>query len=222
MQNFNLEEKILDELRSFLSIGLTGYVDDFTAWVKMEFAKQNLDKLVCTNQLVQACLEKLKQLGEYTEGKFDPKEYTPSEKFLLNRKDWHKDDYIILGAFEYSPIQYVRSRLEFFLHCNQVAELDIMDISIATIEGIENAVKYGDGEKVFLSTSITPERKLKISILNTIKHFDLESEIQRGKYSSTTTLMRGIMVMQKLFNHIDLQILEDKQQALLYAEKVLN
>lgn len=222
MQVFDLEEKVLEQLKGFLPFGLTGYADDFTAWVKMEFVKQNLDKTVCTTQLVRKCLEKLKQEGEYTSGMFDPQEYTPVKKYLLSRQNWYEDNYTILGAFEYSPIQYVRSRLEFFLRCNQVGELDLMDISIATIEGIENAVKYGDGENVFLSTSISSDRKLKISILNTIKHFDLESEIQRGKYSSTTTLMRGIMVMQKLFNYIDLQIIEDKQQALLYAEKVLN
>ncbi|MCX7999043.1 MAG: ATP-binding protein [Leptospiraceae bacterium] len=222
MLGFELEERILECLKSFLPFGLTGYVDDFTAWVKMEFVKQNLDKSLATSDKVRTLLENLKREGEYVAGKFDPNEYTPAEKYLLSKKNWYEDNYTILGAFEYSPIQYVRSRLEFFLHSNQVTEMDIMDISIATIEGIENAVKYGDGENVFLSCSITADRTLKISILNTIKQFDLESEIKRGKYSSTTTLMRGIMVMQKLFNHIDLQIIEDKQQALLYAEKVLN
>lgn len=217
-----VEEKILEQLKSFLPFGLTGYADDFTAWVKMEFVKQNLDRSICTTEKVRSLLENLKREGELQAGSFDPSEYTPAEKYLLNKKNWYEDNYTILGAFEYSPIQYVRSRLEFFLRCNQVSEMDIMDISIATIEGIENAVKYGDGQNVFLSCSITTDRTLKISILNTIKQFDLESEIKRGKYSSTTTLMRGIMVMQKLFNYIDLQIIEDKQQALLYAEKVLN
>jgi anti-sigma regulatory factor (Ser/Thr protein kinase) len=30
--------------------------------------------------------------------------------------------------------------------------MDIMDISIATIEAIENAAKYGDGKSVFIKT----------------------------------------------------------------------
>jgi anti-sigma regulatory factor (Ser/Thr protein kinase) len=186
----------------------------------MEYKKKSLDYSFCTKDAVKTCLENLKTKGDIVSGRFDSKEYSPSEKHFPP-SPWIQDSYSVLGAFEFSPIQYVRSRLEFFLKSNGVSDMDLMDISIATIEGIENAAKYGDGNVVSITASISPERKLKISITNTIKEFDLENEIERGKYSATTTLMRGIMVMQKLFNHLDLQIIEDKKQARLYAEKIL-
>jgi anti-sigma regulatory factor (Ser/Thr protein kinase) len=215
-----VEKEIIQTIASFLPFGLSGYPDDFCSWVRMEYRKQGKDYNSCTKEITKTCLETLKQNGEVQSGKFDPKEYAPADKFL-NSQPWTQDNYSVYGAFEFSPIQYVRSRLEYFLKHNGVSDLDLMDISIATIEGIENAAKYGDGELVSISANISNERKLTISITNTIKEFDLENEIERGKYSATTTLMRGIMVMQKLFNHLDLQIIEDKRQAKLYAEKIL-
>jgi len=216
-----VEKEIKQIILELLPFGLTGYVDDFYSWVKMEYKKKSLDSSFCTKDLVKTCLESLKTEGELVEGKFDSKEYSPAKKYFT-KNSWLKDHYSILGAFEFSPIQYVRSRLEFFLKCNQVSEMDLMDISIATIEGIENAAKYGDGKLVFVTVEITAEKKLIITITNTIKEFELENEIERGKYSASTTLMRGIMVMQKLFNHLDLQVIDETRQARLYAEKLLN
>ncbi|HNN03791.1 MAG TPA: hypothetical protein PKN56_09525 [Leptospiraceae bacterium] len=142
-------------------------------------------------------------------------------KDFTNKTVPSSDNYDILGAFEFSPIQYVRARLDHFLESNGISEDDRLDTGIATIEAIENAVKYGDGRNVNIQ-AVIEGKKLKLSITNYIKEFDLESEIERGKYSVSTTLMRGIMVMQKLFSHTDLQILEDKRQARLYAEKIFN
>ncbi|MCB1177129.1 MAG: ATP-binding protein [Leptospiraceae bacterium] len=215
------DTKILGILKGLLPYGLTGYVDDFHSWVKMELKKSEVDFSDLTKEKIEELLNQLKSSGDMRPGEFDTKEFTPAEKFLTEQKDWQEDSYDVLGAFEFSPIQYVRSRLEFFLKANDVNEMDLMDISIATIEGIENAAKYGDGGYVSINLKLSSDKKLTISITNNIKEFDLENEIERGKYSATTTLMRGIMVMQKLFNHLDLQILDDKRQAKLYAEKQL-
>ncbi len=216
-----IQTKILEIVKGFLPFGLTGYPDDFFSWVKMECKKQKISYSDITKEKIVHVLDQLKSQGEMGPGEFDPKEFAPAPKYLSERTNWTIDRYDVLGAFEFSPIQYVRSRLEFFLKANQVNEMDLMDLSIATIEGIENAAKYGDGNYVSISLKINSDKKLEISITNNIKDFDLENEIERGKYSATTTLMRGIMVMQKLFNHLDLQIVEDKRQAILYAEKQL-
>ena len=45
-----------------------------------------------------------------------------------------------------------------------------MDISIATIEAIENAVKYGDGNVVHIDYPIDSSRTLKLNIINNIKN----------------------------------------------------
>jgi hypothetical protein len=55
---------------------------------------------------------------------------------------------------------------------------------------------------------------------NKIKEIDLLQEIEK-KYTATTTLMRGIMVMQKLFDNLNLDILDETKQARLIATKTL-
>lgn len=215
----SLEQEVSSILRDLFSHGLTGYLADFTAWTKMELKKKDLSYEKINDKLISDILQNLK-----TDNKLvwkvnpDTKEFC---KDFINAKILSSDNYDILGAFEFSPIQYVRARLDHFLESNGISEDDRLDTGIATIEAIENAVKYGDGRNVNIQ-AVLEGKKLKLSITNYIKEFDLESEIERGKYSVSTTLMRGIMVMQKLFSHTDLQILEDKRQARLYAEKIFN
>ena len=175
------------------------------------------EELEADKERVKAILDSLKAKGYAVEGRFDKSEYCIAPTALPRRVDFLSDSYSLYGEAKFSPIQYVRSRQEYFLEYNYVSEEDVMDISIATIEAIENAVKYGDGNMVHIDYLIDSSRTMKLNIINNIKEFDLSNEIERGKYSSNTTLMRGIMVMQKLFNHLELQIIDDKKQAHLYA-----
>ena len=215
--NLSSEEvEILDLIKEMLPTGLSGYPADFLSWVKMEYRKKGKPNANVPMKSIDLCLTKLKEENILEPNKNDPKELCPVASVL--HKSWVKDSYEIYGAFEYSPIQYVRSRLESFFKINHVTEDDLVDVSIATIEAIENAAKYGDGNSVYVSCTIH-EKKLQLEIINKIKDVDLEAELLK-KYTSATTLMKGVMVMQKLFNHVDLQILEDTQQAKLYAEKL--
>ena len=182
----------------------------------MEYKKKGKAYSSVSMKSIENCLTVLKAENIIEPNKNDPKELCGVSSVLL--KSWVKDSYEIYGAFEFSPIQYVRSRLESFLKINNVGEDDLVDVSIATIEAIENAAKYGDGNSVFVSCNIQ-NKKLELEIINKIKDVDLETELLK-KYTSATTLMKGVMVMQKLFNHVDLQILEETQQAKLYAEKL--
>jgi anti-sigma regulatory factor (Ser/Thr protein kinase) len=210
------ETEILDLMKAMLPTGLSGYPADFLSWIKMEYKKKGKAYSSVSMKSIENCLTVLKAENIIEPNKNDPKELCGVSSVLL--KSWVKDSYEIYGAFEFSPIQYVRSRLESFLKINNVGEDDIVDVSIATIEAIENAAKYGDGNSVFVSCSIQ-NKKLELEIINKIKDVDLETELLK-KYTSATTLMKGVMVMQKLFNHVDLQILEETQQAKLYAEKL--
>ncbi|MCC6275019.1 MAG: ATP-binding protein [Leptospiraceae bacterium] len=211
--------EIEKEIKVLLYNGLLGNAKDFSAWVRMDTKRKFREDLIVSLDVVAGILEKLKGSGEAAAGKFDSREYMISEKSASATKAIGSDSYLLLGAHEYSPLQYVRSRLEYFLRKNQVQEEIILDISIATIEAMENAVKYGDGEVVEVKCAIDKARIFKISILNNIKEFSLQGDIERGKFSSTATLMRGMMVMQKLFDKMDLDILEEKKQALFTAEK---
>jgi anti-sigma regulatory factor (Ser/Thr protein kinase) len=210
------ETEILDLMKAMLPTGLSGYPADFLSWIKMEYKKKGKAYSSVSMKSIENCLTVLKAENIIEPNKNDPKELCGVSSVLL--KSWVKDSYEIYGAFEFSPIQYVRSRLESFLKINNVGEDDLVDVSIATIEAIENAAKYGDGNSVFVSCNIQ-NKKLELEIINKIKDVDLETELLK-KYTSATTLMKGVMVMQKLFNHVDLQILEETQQAKLYAEKL--
>jgi anti-sigma regulatory factor (Ser/Thr protein kinase) len=211
------EIEILDYIKLMLPNGLSGYPADYLSWVKMEYKKKGKIHTSVTMKNIENCLAILKEEKSIEPSKNDPRELCPTIGIL--QKSWSKDSYEIYGAFEFSPIQYVRSRLESFLKVNNVIEDDLVDVSIATIEAIENAAKYGDGNSVYVSCQII-DKKLELQIINKIKDVDLETELLK-KYTSATTLMKGVMVMQKLFNHVDLQILEETQQAKLYAEKIL-
>lgn len=213
--------EIRDILKDALSKGASGTISDFSAWVLMYSRLKNKEPQQINDALISLHLQNLKAEGFAMEGKFDPSEVQISDNNIPKNGQWNSDSYTVFGNQKYSPIQYVRSRLEFFLRYNGIDEEDVMDISIATIEAIENTVKYGDGNNVFIENSIDETKKFRITILNNIKEFDLQYEIERGKYSSNATLMRGVMVMQKLFNHFELEIIDDTQQAKLYAEKNL-
>lgn len=95
----------------------------------------------------------------------------------------------------------------------------MVDLCIGVLEAVENAVKYGDGTEVEVEYYIDPSQTLFIQIINNLKELNLEQDIERGKFSSTATLMRGMMVMQKLFDELDLEILENKKQAQFNAKK---
>lgn len=210
------DAEILETVKQMLPFGLSGYHADFLSWVKMELKKRGKEYSSITIKNIEACIASLKSENLLEPSKNDPRELGPIPSLI--QPNWTSDRYEIYGAFEFSPIQYVRSRLEAFLKANQVMEDDLVDVSIATIEAIENAAKYGDGNTVMVSCKII-NKKMELEIINRIKDVDLETELQK-KYTSATTLMKGVMVMQKLFNHVDLQVLEETQQAKLYAEKI--
>lgn len=220
---FPLSNRELEnELSSILQTGVGGNSHDFYQWVRMEILKKFKEMPDTKEEQVVELLEKFKSEGHLIAGRFDGREYFLSENSKFQTKNRKEDRYEILGSLEFSPLQYVKSRLESFLRKNQVDEEEIVDISIATIEAVENAVKYGDGNLVEVEYMIDRSKNFSISLLNNIKEFDLEDDIRRGKFSSTATLMRGMMVMQKLFNHVDLEILEDKKQASFKASRLLS
>lgn len=218
-----LEENELEQiLINILNDGATGSSGDFTAWVKLYQKLFQNQEIQIETSIIQKILDSLRIKEIASQGKFDPKEFTISQKELAKLKNFSKDSFSVLGKGEFSPIQYARSRQEYFLNMNKATEDEITDISIATIEAVENSVKYGDGMLVTFEQEVDSTRIYKIAIINNIKEFDLSDEIERGKYSSNITLMRGVMIMEKLFDKLDLQIKNELNQVHLYAEKKLS
>lgn len=211
-------QEIEAELANILAQGVTGYPSDYLSWLNMTFAlKYETFSHNYTKEAIQELLEKMITTRQAKPGEFDKKEYASNHKI---KQDNH-EQYTILGAHEYSPIQYLRTRLETFLKYHSIDEMAIMDISIGTVEAIENAVKYGDGRQIDIEYYINSQNLFTIHIINKIKDFEPQGDIDSGKYSSNITLMRGVMVMQKLFDNLDLSILDETKQAKLSAEKNL-
>ncbi len=209
------------EIKSLFSYGLSGNARDFLSWVQMETQRKFKDSPSTGLEQVQAYLDHLNGLGDIITNPLDPREYMIAEKSSLIKKVGNSEKYTILGALAFNPMQYVRARLDYFLKVNQIVEDTRMDLCIATVEAVENAAKYGDGLNVDIVYQIDKSKLFTIEMTNTVKDFDLEEDIQRGKFSSTATLMRGMMVMQKLFDAVDLDILDNRKQAYLKASRKL-
>jgi len=216
---FNLTTSALEkEIRTIAATGVSGKISDYTSWVKMGVMLRLKEDVAIEESLVQEVLEKMKAAQDLDMNPQNPDEYRLVPNSPLAGKRIARDSYEVIGNLASNPMQYVRSRLEFFLLRNSVTEDKIVDLTIGTVEAIENCVKYGTGN-VKVEYSINKQNAFEISVVNKIQHTDLEANLQQGKFSESNTLMRGLMVMEKLFDEVVLDINEDRNEALLSARK---
>jgi anti-sigma regulatory factor (Ser/Thr protein kinase) len=97
----------------------------------------------------------------------------------------------------------------------------IYDIVIASIEATENAVKYSSEDKIYVKYFIE-NYTFYIEIQNRYKIPEIQKDIENGKYNSSITLMRGMLVMSKLFDEMDINLIEDKKLAIFQAKKLIS
>ncbi|GBF50140.1 anti-sigma regulatory factor [Leptospira ryugenii] len=219
---FPLSQNELEkEIKSLFSCGLAGNAKDFLSWVQMEVQRKFKELPDTKLEAIQSYLDHLEKAGEIQTNPLDPREYLLAEKSTLTKKVGNSETFVLLGALHFNPMQYVRARLDYFLKMNKIDEDMRMDLCIATVEAVENAAKYGDGMNVEVIFQIDKNKVFSLEMINTVKDFNLEDDIQRGKFSSTATLMRGMMVMQKLFDTVDLDIIDNRKQAHLRATRKL-
>ena len=217
---FTFSRKELEtELKNILATGVSGNPKDYLSWVCMEVKKKFKEDADVSLEDVSSILEELKSQNQIGPNKFDPREFQVHATTSFKKKLQASDMFQCLGRMDFNPIQYVRSRLEYYLLENKVSEEEALDLGIAIVEAVENSVKYGDGNIIEVEYSFDKNRLFKVQVTNTVKEFNLEDDIERGKFSSTATLMRGMMVMQKLFDSIDLEIIDDKKIAKFLAQK---
>ena len=203
-------EKIIQAILELCAQGNQGNLHDFSRWLWFEY------KLECNETEIDNIFAELVQknllmhhgeiLSEYLQ--------TDACKFLS------KVEYFVSSDIKSSPIQFVRSRLESFLKFHNTSNTDIIDISIATTEAMENAVKYSNEKKIKVMYSIDGN-KFHICMENEIKNTVPEDDILSGKYSGSITLMRGMMVMVKLLTEVDIDIDEDRNIAIFRGNHIL-
>lgn len=187
--------------------GCQGTVKDFASWAAFQAgAADPVDVERILNQCAAA--------GKLRRHQDIPREFHANGPLQFGARV----EYTVSGEVAAGPIQMVRSCMEAFLRFHGASEDTVMDISIATTEAMENAVKYSDHSPISVSYWIN-DGVFFISITNRLSDVRLEQDIADGKYTSTTTLMRGMMVMVKLFDEMDIQIREEEKIAVFSAHK---
>lgn len=214
------DSQLKGELQALFSSGACGMADDFYKWVRMEIRRKFREFPDLTIERTSAFLTDMIASGEIEADKFGAGEFRSAKINGVKKSPGSgRDQYQFIGEIEFSPMQFVRSRLESFLKNNNVPEDKILDISIGTVEAVENAVKYGNGEMVEVKYSVSRNGSFEIEMINKIGKSSIADDIERGKFSETTTLMRGMMVMQKLFDEMDLDIREGESVVRFSAKK---
>jgi len=187
--------------------GCQGNVRDFMVWLEND----SID----VHQL-NAALQELKEQGLFAlHSDFPDEYYYIGERFFAPIQT-----YSVSGRLSSSPLQLVRSRLEAFLRYHHVREELVIDISIAATEAMENAVKYSDHKKIDVRYEIH-EGNFRIKIVNRMGEVSPEKDIATGKYSGTATLMRGIMIMTRLLDEMDIEIEEGQGLAVFTGMRKL-
>lgn len=201
-----LDQTILD----LASRGCQGTAKDYAAWCQFHGAAADIAQ-------IEQALERCVSSGTLQRHADIPREFHAAGPLTFPARI----EYRVSGEVAASPIQMVRSCMEAFLRFHGAGEDNVIDISIATTEAMENAVKYSDHSPIHVCYWVEA-RIFHISITNRLSDVRLEQDIAAGKYTSTTTLMRGMMVMVKLFDEMDIQIREDEKIAVFKAHKTIS
>lgn len=204
------DSKLLNAILELGKSGCQGNTKDYECWLSFQ------DGVKYSASVIQEILEELKNKGEFQTHQDFPGEY------MLSSVPPFPDsvDYSVSGNLADSPLQLVRSRLEAFLKYHGISEEEIIDLTIGTTEAMENAVKYSDHKGIDVHYRMNGD-VFEIKIVNSIEEVIPEQDIEAGKYSSSVTLMRGMMVMVKLFDEMDIDIKEELGKAIFIASRKL-
>jgi hypothetical protein len=131
-----------------------------------------------------------------------------SELRWRNHSEWvfHNDSsesFFVANDMKLSPLQYIRSRVQNFCDDKGVLTTHRDEIVISVTEAAENAIKYSNVLPVFIHHGIEKEEYF-IRAINSVNDVNLKDEISRGKFSEDVSLMRGVLVMSKLLDFLDI------------------
>lgn len=204
------KEKLVKFIKELCENGNQGNLHDFKTWIQSEYDLQ------CNDNQVNKAISELLKSGIIKHHSEIHSEYLNNEPPEFS----NIVEYSTSSDLAHSPIQFVRSRLESFLKYHNASHADIIDISIATTEAMENAVKYSNEKRIKIQYSLQ-NNQFQIKIENEIKDVTPEQDILSGKYTGSLTLMRGMMVMVKLLNEVDIDIDEDRNVAIFTGKHKL-
>lgn len=212
-------------LETVFCAGVHGSADNFRQWVEMY-------RLLAANPL-PANLKEFQdiltaQIGEPT--RFENAELTDnflqreimrlfdagatevilpySELRWRNHAEWvfqkpTVESFFVVNDIKLSPLQYIRSRVQNFCESKGVTEAHRDEIVISVTEAAENAIKYSNVLPVYIHHGIENGEYF-IRAINSVNDLNLKDEISRGKFSEDVSLMRGVLVMSKLLDFLDI------------------
>lgn len=157
--------------------------------IKLPEISQELEKMVS-----ESILEKKVYFGEYS--------MVDDNQFVFTEKN--EDIFFIGHQLSLNPLQLIRSRVSNFCKHHGISNVFLDEIIISVTEAAENAVKYSDVGPIYCEQRIEND-EYKVTLINSIKDYDLSNEIDRGKFSENVSLMRGVLVMSKLLDTLNIE-----------------
>jgi len=131
-----------------------------------------------------------------------------SELRWRNHREWvfnnsMTEAFFVVNDIKLEPLQYIRSRVQNFCDSKGMNPSHRDEIVISVTEAAENAIKYSNVLPVYIEHGIENEEYF-IRAINSVNDLNLKDEISRGKFSEDVSLMRGVLVMSKLLDFLDI------------------
>jgi anti-sigma regulatory factor (Ser/Thr protein kinase) len=207
----NDESEIEKAILHLGRMGCSGTEEEFTRWLLHKGISTEPDR-------VKYVLEALVQKGSFQRSGFSSHIFSFAGKVVFPAKV----EYFVPGKISLYPVPYIRSQIEAFLRNKTADERIIADILTASTEAIENAIKYNSSENEPIRITYGANQGIfSIQIVNRTIGMEIEHDIRRGKFDPATTLMRGMLVIMKLFDSYEISITENNGLVTFYAEKKL-
>lgn len=208
---FDLEKKIENHITEMANLGLFGTIKEFYLWYYFLFNDLEINYKSFSKVFHNLIANKVFINNQNLRNEYIYNNQISFSNFV---------EFISPANLLYSPIQFVRSRLISFLNYFGVQEGILYDIVIGVVEAVENAVKYSSDDKIYVKYFIE-NNIFYVEIQNRYKEPEVDQDISKGKYDSSKTLMRGMVVMSKLFDEMDIDLIQNREIAIFYAKKIL-
>lgn len=131
-----------------------------------------------------------------------------SELRWRKQTDWvfhseNEESFFVANELNLSPLQYIRSRVQNFCESKGMIDSHRDEVVISVTEAAENAIKYSNVLPVYIHHGLEKDEYF-IRAINSVTDLNLKDEISRGKFSEDVSLMRGVLVMSKLLDFLDI------------------
>lgn len=192
--------------------------------VKNEFEKEKkiFSPYLTQNFFQNWKIDKVKEILENLEKTKKVQVIPPYGEYCLKdmRESFAQKNFFVSNNFDFFPLQYIRSKVSFFCEYHQVAMEEKEEIIIVVTEAAENALKYSNVSPIYIEQNLAHETYF-LKMLNIVPDYDLNAEISKGKFSQDSSLMRGVLVMSRLMDEIDIKRNVEKNRVELFAKKKL-